>query len=118
MGAFLMGKREVIEQIGGWDNDYPLWWEDLQFCTDTRNKGYLVYYYPYVKVIHYEGKSAAQEKSFFKQKRFNRGMRTYFLKNKPYWQYLVVSALSPLNLGMAWISGKLKVKPRSESRIK
>lgn len=117
MGAFLMGRREVIEKIGGWDNDYPLWWEDLQFCTDTRNKGYLVYYYPLAKVIHYEGKSAAQVQSLSKQKRFNRGMRTYFKKNKPYWQYLIISALSPISLSLAWIVEKLKIKPRTESKI-
>jgi hypothetical protein len=117
MGAFLMGKREVIDQIGGWDNDYPLWWEDLQFCTDTRKKGFLLYYYPQVKLIHYEGKSAAQEMSLFKQKRFNKGMRIYFKKNVSYFTYLVISIFSPFSLFLAWLSGKLHIKQRPQSKI-
>lgn len=116
MGAFLMGKRETIEVIGGWDNDYPLWWEDLQFCTDTRKAGFLVYYYPRTKVIHYEGKSAAQAMSLDKQRRFNRGVCTYFKKNKPYWQYLVVRTLTPISLFLAWMVQMLKIKPRTESK--
>jgi len=117
MGAFLMGKRETIEVIGGWDKDYPLWWEDLQFCTDTRRAGFLVYYYPLVKVIHYEGRSFAQVMSLSKQKRFSYGLCLYFKKNKPYWQYLVVKTLVPISLILAWIVQLLKIKPRTESRV-
>ncbi|MCX6745076.1 MAG: glycosyltransferase family 2 protein, partial [Candidatus Parcubacteria bacterium] len=80
MGAFILVKNEVIKNLGGWDEDYYLWWEDLDLCKRAQDKGYQIWYAPITKVIHYEAKSFEQQMSLVKQRRFNRGMRTYFLK--------------------------------------
>jgi GT2 family glycosyltransferase len=117
MGAFLMGRTETIRKIGGWDNDYPLWWEDLQFCTDTRRNGYKVIYTPSTHLTHFEGKSAAQALTVSKQKRFNKGMRIYFRKNHGLISFLILSIISPISLGLAYISQLLKIGPRTQSRL-
>jgi GT2 family glycosyltransferase len=117
MGAFILVKNEVIQDLGGWDEDYFLWWEDLDLCKRAQTKGYQIWYTPQTKVIHHEAKSFEQEMSLIKQKRFNRGMRMYFLKFNGLLVYWLISLLSVISLGLAWVSQILKVKPRTQSKF-
>lgn len=43
-GAFLMVKREVLVQTGGFDEDFFLYAEETELCTRLRLKGKLEYY--------------------------------------------------------------------------
>jgi len=117
MGAFVLVKNSVIQDLNGWDEAYYLWWEDLDLCKRAQNKGYQIWYTPRTKVIHYEAKSFEQEVSLVKQRRFNRGMALYFLKHKGLLSCLVVKLLSCFSLALAWVSQVLKIKPKPQSKI-
>jgi len=117
MGAFVMAENNLIRKIGGWDTDYFIWWEDLDLCKKVQEQGKKIIYTPRTKIVHHEGKSFAQQKSLAKQKRFNKGMRTYFKKHHSYSTYLIVSILSPISLALAWLSQNLKIKPKTQSKI-
>lgn len=117
MGAFTLVKNEVIHDLGGWDENYFLWWEDLDLCKRAQDKGYQIWYTPRTKVIHHEAKSFEQEMSLVKQKRFNQGMAIYFRKHSWLLSCLVVKLLSCISLGLAWVSQALKVKPKAQSRL-
>ncbi|MFC2085534.1 glycosyltransferase, partial [Bacteroidota bacterium] len=56
-GAFMMLRREVYENIGGFDIDFFMYGEDLDFCYRTQTAGYKVYYVPTTEIIHYKGES-------------------------------------------------------------
>ena len=46
-GAFLMIRRSVWEELGGFDEGfYPLWFEDVDFCRRAAELGYRIYYEP------------------------------------------------------------------------
>ena len=46
-GAFLMIRRRVWEQLGGFDERFwPLWFEDVDFCRRAADRGYCWYYTP------------------------------------------------------------------------
>lgn len=117
MGAFTLMPKTVMDKIGGWDENYFLWWEDVELNQAVRSIGYSVVYMPTASVIHYEGKSFAQVPSLAKQRAFNRGMRIYFRRHHPYWQYLIIYLLSPFSLLLAWLTQVFKVKPRPQSSI-
>ncbi|PWU00089.1 MAG: hypothetical protein C5B51_25895 [Terriglobia bacterium] len=52
-GAFLMVRRAVWEEIGGFDERFwPLWFEDVDFCRRVQNRGYLLYYMPQAVAKH------------------------------------------------------------------
>ena len=52
-GAFLMVRRAVWEELGGFDEGfYPLWFEDVDFCRRAANRGYLLYYVPAAVAKH------------------------------------------------------------------
>jgi hypothetical protein len=56
-GACLMMRRQVFEQIGGFDEAYILVFNDIEICLRVLAHGYRVVYNPYARLIHYEGKS-------------------------------------------------------------
>jgi N-acetylglucosaminyl-diphospho-decaprenol L-rhamnosyltransferase len=46
-GAFLMIRRAVWLELGGFDEGfYPLWFEDVDFCRRAVDRGYAFYYEP------------------------------------------------------------------------
>ncbi|MCR4305874.1 MAG: glycosyltransferase family 2 protein [Candidatus Daviesbacteria bacterium] len=57
-GSFLMVRKIAGEQIGFWDTDYFFNGEDIEFCYSLREKGWKIYYYPEVKIIHFKGSSS------------------------------------------------------------
>lgn len=61
-GAFLMVRKIAGDQIGWWDEDYFWNGEDIEFCYSLKEKGWKVYFYPEVKIIHYKGSSSKQNR--------------------------------------------------------
>ncbi len=62
-GAFLMVRKIAGEQVGWWDTDYFWNGEDIEFCYLLKEKGWKIYFYPEVKIIHFKGSSAKKEKA-------------------------------------------------------
>jgi GT2 family glycosyltransferase len=57
-GAFLMIKRAVWEELGGFDESFqPLWFEDVDFCRRALDRNYLLYYAPAAVSNHTGGHS-------------------------------------------------------------
>ncbi len=52
-GAFLMIRREIWRQLGGFDESfYPLWFEDVDFCKRLHDAGFTARYVPEAVAIH------------------------------------------------------------------
>ncbi len=54
-GASLMVRREVLEAIGGLDDGFFLYFEELDFCRRAAGMGWQVWYVPASRVMHLEG---------------------------------------------------------------
>ena len=57
-GACLLARRELLERIGGFDERFFLYREDVDLCRRLRNLGEAVVYTPTVVCIHAGGASA------------------------------------------------------------
>ena len=55
--ACMMVKRSVYEEVGGFEEQLAVAFNDVDFCLKVRRCGYLVVYDPYVKLYHYESRS-------------------------------------------------------------
>ncbi len=104
MGAFLMTKKEVLSKIGMLDEKFYIWFEEVDFCKRTKQAGWKVVYSPNPTIIHYGSQSFAQVLSLAKQRIYNRSAIHYFRKYYP-WKANVLLLLSPLSLGLAYVSG-------------
>lgn len=57
-GTFLMVKREALEKIDWWDEDYFWNGEDIEFCYQLKKNGYKIWYEASVYMIHHKGSSS------------------------------------------------------------
>jgi GT2 family glycosyltransferase len=56
-GACLMTRRDVFEAAGGFDESFPLNYNDIDYCLKVRRLGYRVVYTPHARVMHHESVS-------------------------------------------------------------
>ncbi len=56
-GACLLLRREMVERIGGMDEGFFMYIEDVDLCYRAHQAGYQVVYFPEVAVTHHIGKS-------------------------------------------------------------
>ena len=56
-GCFMLVRKEIFEKIGGFDEGFFLYGEDLDWCYRIKKAGWKIYYLPQVEVIHYKGES-------------------------------------------------------------
>jgi len=56
-GSFMFLRREVYEKIGGLDEDFFMYGEDLDWCFRVQQSGYKVFYVHTTQIIHYKGES-------------------------------------------------------------
>ncbi len=61
-GMFMLISRKIGDEVGWWDEDYPLYGEDIDFCYRVKQKGYKIYYWPEVEVEHYKGATTGRSK--------------------------------------------------------
>ncbi|MCX6136214.1 MAG: glycosyltransferase [Ignavibacteriales bacterium] len=56
-GSFMMVRRDVYEKIGGLDETFFMYGEDLDWCYRVQQAGWKVFYVPVTSIIHYKGES-------------------------------------------------------------
>lgn len=56
-GAALLVRKEVIDQIGGLDEGYFMYLEDVDWCIRIRKAGWKLGFIPEVEILHYAGAS-------------------------------------------------------------
>ena len=59
-GSFFMIRREVIDELGGLDERYFVWFEEVDYCRQAKSAGWKVMYTPVAKCIDHVGKSFSQ----------------------------------------------------------
>lgn len=56
-GSFMMMKKEVYEKVGGFDEEFFMYGEDLDLSYRIKKAGHKVYYVHNTQIIHYKGES-------------------------------------------------------------
>ncbi|MGI8424491.1 MAG: glycosyltransferase family 2 protein [Chloroflexota bacterium] len=57
-GAFMLIRRDVLDQVGLLDESYWMYGEDLDLCWRANAAGWRTRYYPEVRVLHLKGESS------------------------------------------------------------
>ena len=64
-GACLVTPRALFEQLGGLNEGYFMYYEDMDYCLKVQRAGWKNYYVPAAVIVHHGGKSAGGEHSRF-----------------------------------------------------
>lgn len=59
-GACLLARPEVIRQVGMWDERFPLFFSDVDWCRRVRQAGWKIYFNAEVFIYHAQGASVKQ----------------------------------------------------------
>ena len=55
--ACIMVRRQVYEEVGGFDEQFRVAFNDVDFCLRIRQKGYRIVWTPFAELYHYESAS-------------------------------------------------------------
>lgn len=87
VGAFMMVRRETIQQIGGLDETFFMYGEDIDWCYRIKEAGWGIHYHPATYIVHYKGASS-RRKPFKIIYEFHRAMwvfhRKHYKKKHPW----------------------------------
>jgi GT2 family glycosyltransferase len=61
-GSFMMMPTKLCRELGGWDETYFFYGEDIDLCYRIHQAGYRILYFPCVEVLHYKGASSGLRK--------------------------------------------------------
>ena len=63
-GAFLLVKRNIYLEIGGLDETYFMYGEDIDLCYTLLRKGYKNWYYGKYSILHIKGESTVKDRKY------------------------------------------------------
>jgi len=79
VGAFMFLTKKRYQEIGGFDERYFMYGEDIDFSYSMLNAGYDNYYYGKTTVIHYKGESTLKDEVY--AQRFYGAMKLFYKKH-------------------------------------
>lgn len=102
-GAFFFIQEKALRVLGGLDERYFIWFEDVDYCRRAHKYGFIVRHVPSIRLHDAIGRSFAQRKLFWKQNQMTTSMIQYFTYWHPVWQSLILRVVRLPILGAAWM---------------
>ena len=79
VGAFMLLKKAVYDEVGGFDEDYFMYGEDVDISYKVLKAGYKNYYNGKTSIIHYKGESTLKDVNY--ARRFYGAMQIFYKKH-------------------------------------
>lgn len=79
-GSFMFCRTEVLQSIGGFDERFFMYGEDIDLCYRITLAGHRIVYVPQTSIIHYKGESTKKDRIDYAIL-FNRAMYQFFDKH-------------------------------------
>ncbi len=81
-GSFMFVRKNVVDQVGGLDEQFFMYGEDLDWCYRIKQAGWRVMYTPATQIVHYRGQSTKRS-DIDEVKVFYDAMRVFVRKHFP-----------------------------------
>jgi N-acetylglucosaminyl-diphospho-decaprenol L-rhamnosyltransferase len=98
-GASLLIRTKVFEELGGFDEGFFLYFEEVDLCRRARQAGWKVVYEPRSRIVHLEGKSTGVGNSKSMPRYWYESRRRFFVKH--------YGLLGLWAADLAWSSGRI-----------
>src|SRR5690606_16669574 len=76
---FMLLKRSIYNEVGGFDDDYFRYGEDIDLSYKISQADYHNYYFGETAVLHYKGESTVKDEAYFE--RFYGAMQIFYTKH-------------------------------------
>lgn len=111
MGAAFLVRNSVWRELKGLDEDFWIWFEEVDFCARAQRQGYEVWYTPGGAIVHYGGVSFGQVDGLRKGWQWVRSSLMYAGKHLGIVAWVILMLLAPvawLLAGLAWLWHRLR----------
>lgn len=99
-----MIRRDVFEELGGFDEKIFMYTEDMELCYRAKERGYETYFYPDVEVLHAEHGSTNRT---FAIVNIYKNLQYFYKKHKSPFEYYFVKTLLKAKAATLIIAGKI-----------
>ena len=123
-GASMMIRREIFERIGLLDEEFFMYFEELDFCLHARRAGWTCWFVADSRVVHYVGRSSAVDHTRSATRPLPdywfRSRRRFWVKNHGYafalWLDLVALTCDALRRARMFLTRQTDRKPANFAR--
>lgn len=92
-GAFLAVRRPVFEELGGFDEGFFLYYEDVDLCLRARERGYPAHFRPEAAACHRHPLAARAAPGPELRRVIRESRLRYFRKHRPSWESRLLERL-------------------------
>lgn len=113
VGAFMLFRKDRYLEVGGLDESYFMYGEDIDLSYSFTKAGYNNYYLGSEAILHYKGESTSKDSKYWN--RFYGAMLIFYRKHFPDRKWLM--PILKLGLGFLKLFAALSFKTRSKGLI-
>ncbi|MBU5444360.1 glycosyltransferase family 2 protein [Paenibacillus sp. MSJ-34] len=110
VGAFMLVRKETIDEVGMLDETFFMYAEDTDWCYRIKQAGWKNYYYPRTTIMHYK-RASSRNKPLRITYEFHRSMVIFYNKHYkqkyPFWVSWCIYAGIAVQFALAIIKSKL-----------
>jgi len=117
IGAFMLVRRKIWDEVGGLDERFFFFFEETDFCLQARQRGWKVFHLPQAEVWHEQGKSAGQMAAAARIE-YWRSRYTYFRKNHNAFTRGLLRVGLAVRLTGDWIASMVLVELKMGSSVR
>ncbi|NET00664.1 MAG: glycosyltransferase family 2 protein [Sphaerospermopsis sp. SIO1G1] len=89
VGAALFIRADLFNSLGGFDENFFMYFEESDLCKRAKEQGYKVLYTPEVSLIHVRGHSVSKVANKMAVE-YRRSQLYYYKKHRPLWERLML----------------------------
>lgn len=79
VGAAFMITPKALKMVGSLNENYFMYFEDLDYCREVRRKDLKIYYVPQAKIIHHHGASKGDWRRLVNSSKIYHGSLTHYI---------------------------------------
>ncbi|MBD2355699.1 glycosyltransferase family 2 protein [Tolypothrix sp. FACHB-123] len=89
VGAAFFIRASLFHTLGGFDENFFMYFEESDLCQRAQNQGYKIIYTPHVSLIHLKGYSV-QKSANAMSIEYRRSQLYYYQKHRPIWEQILL----------------------------
>jgi N-acetylglucosaminyl-diphospho-decaprenol L-rhamnosyltransferase len=92
-GSFFLARRSVLDELGGFDESYFMYAEDVDLCWRARRRGYEVMYVPRAVVTHVQGASTSR-RPYRMLVEHHRSLLRFYARSSRSWELVLLPVVA------------------------
>jgi len=105
--ACLLCRRKAFEQVGGFDENFFIYFEDIDLCFRLRAAGWKLVYLPGTRICHEGGATTAPRRDFSRYQ-YRRSQLSFYRKHSPGMSLSLFRAFLKVNRALLFVRGAFR----------